>query len=146
MAVTVLRHCESTFNADPASAQKDCPLSPAGERHASTLRGHYDLVLVSPLLRARAPRLLNVATPSSVTVFSVPPATTASTSPSVRQRAAVMMASLPEEHAVHTANEGPLKPWRQAISLGATSGVPLGTSSGETRVGYKGPEAIADER
>ncbi len=53
MTITVLRHCESVFNVDPASTQRDCPLSPAGELHAATLRGHYELVLVSPLRRAR---------------------------------------------------------------------------------------------
>ena len=56
MEITVLRHCESVFNVDPQSSQRDCPLSLAGELQAAALQPpeeRYDLALVSPLRRAR---------------------------------------------------------------------------------------------
>jgi broad specificity phosphatase PhoE len=53
MHITWLRHCESEFNHDPTSLAIDCPLTYEGLRHAATLSGHYELVVVSPLLRTR---------------------------------------------------------------------------------------------
>lgn len=51
--VTFLRHAESDFNLDPHSTQTDCDLSPRGCAQAATLAGHWSLVIVSPLVRAR---------------------------------------------------------------------------------------------
>jgi broad specificity phosphatase PhoE len=53
MIVTFLRHTESEFNRDPTCPTRDCALTETGRQQAATLTGHYPLVLVSPLQRAR---------------------------------------------------------------------------------------------
>ncbi len=49
--VFLLRHGESTFNA--GNDVTDAPLTCRGEHQAAALSGHYDLVVCSPLTRAR---------------------------------------------------------------------------------------------
>jgi broad specificity phosphatase PhoE len=51
--ITFLRHAESIFNVDCKSNLRDCSLTTFGILQASTLNGHYDLIIVSPLLRAK---------------------------------------------------------------------------------------------
>lgn len=53
MKVRFLRHAESEFNCNSSSRTPDCPLTELGRQQASNLRGHYSLVILSPLLRAR---------------------------------------------------------------------------------------------
>ncbi len=48
-----LRHAESEFNRDPTIKTFDCGLSMAGKAQASLLGGDYDLVICSPLARAK---------------------------------------------------------------------------------------------
>jgi len=61
--LTFLRHAESTWNQlmeeqgqlmeEQGPEMLDCPLSSKGEQQASLLMGHFDVVIHSPLLRAR---------------------------------------------------------------------------------------------
>ncbi len=53
MNVTFLRHCESLFNIDESSEERDVKLSDRGEFQAKTLVGEYDLIICSPLKRTR---------------------------------------------------------------------------------------------
>ena len=52
MPITLIRHAESTFNRfnDPT---RNCPITDDGKIQASKLTGTYDLVICSPLKRAR---------------------------------------------------------------------------------------------
>jgi broad specificity phosphatase PhoE len=47
-----LRHCQSVFNATGLQVP-DIELSEAGKQHASTITGQFDIVICSPLKRAR---------------------------------------------------------------------------------------------
>lgn len=54
MTVTFLRHAISVFNEDDAADLIDCPLSERGIEQANQLNlCDFDLILCSPLLRAR---------------------------------------------------------------------------------------------
>ncbi len=55
MRIDILRHCESTFNAnpDPNISTYDCGLTQKGTEQADKLNGHYDVVVLSPLQRTR---------------------------------------------------------------------------------------------
>lgn len=50
--IDLLRHCESIFNAFGHDV-KDCSLSQLGKEQAKNIKGKYDLVVLSPLERAR---------------------------------------------------------------------------------------------
>ncbi len=50
--VTVLRHGESEYNVGNRDL-KDCGITDKGRQQAAGLTGHYDLVVCSPLRRAR---------------------------------------------------------------------------------------------
>ncbi len=50
--VTVLRHGESEYNAGNRDI-KDCGITEKGRQQAATVTGNYDLVVCSPLRRAR---------------------------------------------------------------------------------------------
>ena len=50
--VTFLRHCQSTFNAN-GDPTRNCGLTACGIESAKQIKGEYDVVLCSPLLRAR---------------------------------------------------------------------------------------------
>jgi broad specificity phosphatase PhoE len=50
--ITLIRHAESTFNTH-GDKSPDCPLSSRGRRQASRIQGMYDVVVCSPLKRAR---------------------------------------------------------------------------------------------
>ena len=52
MPISFLRHCQSIFNATGLMAP-DIGLSEAGKQHASTITGKFDVVICSPLQRAR---------------------------------------------------------------------------------------------
>jgi len=52
MEVHLLRHAQSIANMS-YTTQKNVPLSEKGFRQASSLSGHFDIVLCSPMLRAR---------------------------------------------------------------------------------------------
>ena len=53
MRIDILRHCESIFNAYPQSIITDCGLTQKGKMQADKLKGHYNVVVLSPLLRTR---------------------------------------------------------------------------------------------
>ena len=52
MLVHFLRHAQSIFNANLTS-EKDCDLTELGEKQASELKGHYDVVFCSPMKRTQ---------------------------------------------------------------------------------------------
>lgn len=53
MVVYLLRHCESIFNIDQTSDIKDCGLTEKGIQQAKLLKGYYDEIICSPMLRAK---------------------------------------------------------------------------------------------
>lgn len=55
MEVILLRHAESTANVNPSEyhRRRNVPLSPFGQKQAAELKGDFDLVICSPLRRAR---------------------------------------------------------------------------------------------
>ena len=52
MSITLLRHASSTFN-EGNQTEKDCGLSETGKLQAESISGHYDIVIVSVMRRAR---------------------------------------------------------------------------------------------
>ena len=82
--------------------------------------------------RESAPIRLKAAMHSPVSAASVPPATTASTSPRAIIRAASPMAWPPVAHALETLKPGPWAPRRIAIVPAAALGIIIGTKCGET--------------
>ena len=70
MRLTFLRHAESEFNAYESNGALDCSLSPAGFAQAATLRGHWTLALVSPMLRTQLTFACSHITADQVQLYS----------------------------------------------------------------------------
>lgn len=52
MKITLIRHAESIFNATKEDII-NCDITSTGAKQAKILTGHYDIVIISPLLRTK---------------------------------------------------------------------------------------------